>query len=123
MSDPVNHPSHYTSGKYETIDIIEDIVQHYTDPVDIGLVWQTIKYIARAPLKGNYQQDLKKAHFYLTRLVHRFGYVDPSDSLAKEVAILRDENTYLHNLIANNATGYWVDEELANVDKYGTRSE
>lgn len=72
-NDPVNHPSHYTSGRFETIDVIEDIIQHYENPVHVGLVWQTIKYLARAPLKGSYEQDLKKAHFYLSRLVGQLG--------------------------------------------------
>lgn len=71
LNDPVNHPSHYTAGKFETIEVIEDIIQHYSDPVDAGLVWQTIKYLSRAPLKGAYDQDIEKAHFYLSRLVSR----------------------------------------------------
>lgn len=24
MNDPVNHPQHYTQGRYEVIDVIED---------------------------------------------------------------------------------------------------
>lgn len=75
INDAVNHPSHYTAGKYETIEVIEDIIQHYQNPVEAGLVWQTIKYLARAPLKGNYTQDIKKAHFYLSRLVDRLTNV------------------------------------------------
>lgn len=67
----VNSPPHYTKGKFETIDVLEDIVQHYTDPVEATLVWNTIKYIARAPHKEEYSQDLKKAQWYLNRLVSR----------------------------------------------------
>ena len=37
MSDPVNSPAHYTAGRYEAIDVIEDAVQHAPDPVVGGL--------------------------------------------------------------------------------------
>ena len=39
MSDPVNSPAHYTAGRYEAIDVIEDAVQHAPDPVVGGLQW------------------------------------------------------------------------------------
>lgn len=66
--DMVNHPSHYTQGKMEVIDHLEDIVQFYEDPVKAALAWQVIKYLARAPLKGNEKEDLGKAKWYLDRL-------------------------------------------------------
>lgn len=62
IDDPVNHPSHYTDGKYETIDFIEDygMVTH---------VGTSIKYISRAGKKDEdkYIQDLSKADWYLQR--------------------------------------------------------
>lgn len=61
-NDPVNHPSHYTDGKYETIDFIED----YGMVTHIGT---SIKYISRAGKKDEdkYIQDLSKADWYLQR--------------------------------------------------------
>ena len=56
----VNHPKHYNMGKYEVIDVIEDFGLNF----NLGNV---IKYIARAEHKGNRQQDLEKALFYLER--------------------------------------------------------
>ncbi len=70
-NDQVNHPAHYTKGKFETIDVIEDIVQHYSDPVEAFLVGQVLRYIARAPLKGTQKVDLEKGKWYLDRLVSR----------------------------------------------------
>lgn len=68
-NDPVNHPSHYTSsGGIECIDAIEACVSSYGDSSHAGLVWQVIKYLWRAPLKDNYEQDIRKAQFYLNRL-------------------------------------------------------
>lgn len=58
--DLVNHPPHYHVGKFEVIDIIEDLNLNY----HLSCV---IKYIARAEHKGNPLQDLKKARWYLDR--------------------------------------------------------
>jgi len=70
MNDAVNHPSHYTTGKYEVIDVIEDWRVCY----HLGNV---IKYIARHQHKGRPIEDLKKAEWYLKRLVefqNRYKY-------------------------------------------------
>lgn len=69
MSDPVNHPSHYTAGRFEAIDVIEDAVQHAPDPVLGALQWQALKYLLRMWGKGNARQDAAKAQWYLSRLI------------------------------------------------------
>lgn len=62
MNDPVNHPQHYTSGKIEVIDFIED----QKLPYHLG---NAVKYIARAGKKDpdTTIQDLRKAVWYLER--------------------------------------------------------
>jgi hypothetical protein len=70
MSDPVEHPSHYTAGSVETIDVIEDWVKHAPDPVVGGLQWQVIKYVSRAWLKEDPYKDFRKARWYLNRLIN-----------------------------------------------------
>lgn len=64
--DPVNHPSHYTRGKIEVIDFIEDQQLGY----HLG---QVIKYVSRAGHKdaATRKQDLEKARWYLTREIER----------------------------------------------------
>jgi hypothetical protein len=47
VTDPVNHPPHYTAGRFEVIDILEDAAQHAPDPVCAGLQWQVLKYLLR----------------------------------------------------------------------------
>lgn len=69
--DMVNHPAHYTKGRFETIEVLEDIAQHYRDPVQAFLVCQAIKYLSRAPLKGSLGEDVQKAKWYLDRLVSK----------------------------------------------------
>ncbi len=61
--DPVNHPSHYTFGRFEVIDVLQDWFP--SNP----LLWQVVKYVARAQYKGNTLQDLKKAQFYLNKQI------------------------------------------------------
>lgn len=61
--DVINHPSHYTRGKIEVIDFIED----QQLPYHLGNV---IKYIARAGHKGDKLEDLKKARWYLDRYIN-----------------------------------------------------
>ena len=66
--DVVNHPSHYTSAKIEVIEIMED---QMTDEEYRGYVkGQVIKYITRERHK-NGLEDLKKAAWYLNRLIKR----------------------------------------------------
>lgn len=62
--DMINNPSHY-GGKdnpYETIKVIEAWGLGY----HLGNV---IKYISRAGKKSNYLEDLKKARWFLDRMV------------------------------------------------------
>ena len=73
-NDPVSHPSHYTFGKYEVIEVLEDWFP--TDP----LLWQVGKYIARAGRKGSAVEDLEKAKFYLERKIARLKDGGGSDA-------------------------------------------
>lgn len=58
MSDLVNHPSHYVNAsvRLEPIDVLR-----YA-PFDLG---NALKYILRAPYKGNALLDYQKARKYL----------------------------------------------------------
>jgi hypothetical protein len=68
--DPVNAPAHYRQGSIETIDYIEQIIAHY--PPVVGYhVGQALKYLSRAPHKGELKQDLLKAQFYVARALGR----------------------------------------------------
>lgn len=68
--DPVNSPDHYTSGKIECIEIIDTIAAGYEGDAAF-YVGTAIKYLYRAPYKGSAVQDLKKARWYLDRLIDK----------------------------------------------------
>jgi len=59
-ADNVNHPAHYTKGGMETIDFIESKGLNY-------LLGNVVKYVTRADHKGNREEDLLKARWYLNR--------------------------------------------------------
>ena len=69
--DNVNHPAHYTSGKVETIEIIEDAVKHATSPTIAFLQGNAIKYLMRMWLKNDPKEDAKKARWYIDRLIEK----------------------------------------------------
>lgn len=67
--DEVNHPSHYTDGKIECIDYIQDKL---TSEEFRGFCkGNALKYISRAGKKNpdKYNEDLKKAIWYLERAI------------------------------------------------------
>lgn len=87
QNDPVNHPSHYTSGNIEVIDFIEDQKM----PYHLGNV---LKYICRAGKKDPDKpiEDLEKAQWYLDRYIdfleaQRIDETDPLD-IRKDTAKL-----------------------------------
>lgn len=64
--DTVNHPSHYTDGKIEVIDFIEDKKLNFHRG-------NAVKYISRAGKKDptKEKEDILKAIWYLQRDVQR----------------------------------------------------
>ena len=63
--DPVNHPSHYTQNKFESID--EMMIAFGPETVYHFCICNAWKYKNRAPYKGNFEEDMKKADWYLTK--------------------------------------------------------
>ncbi len=62
----VNHPRHYGG---DTVYEVIKVLKAWGLEAD-ALLWNTVKYIARAALKGNMLEDLKKARFYLDRRIN-----------------------------------------------------
>ena len=74
LNDPVNHPAHYTTGKIEVIDYIED----QKLPYHLG---NAVKYISRAGKKDKDKtvEDLKKAVWYIQRYIGLINQGDTAD--------------------------------------------
>jgi hypothetical protein len=60
--EAVNHPSHYNQGKIEVIDAIEDWGLDFN-------AGNVVKYVARHQHKAEPLKDLKKARWYLDRII------------------------------------------------------
>jgi len=58
----VDHPSHYNQGKIEVIEAIEDWHLNFAEG-------NVVKYVARHRHKGKPLEDLKKAQWYIARLI------------------------------------------------------
>lgn len=63
--DEVNHPTHYTQGPVEAVEVIEAAI---TDPVSYHHA-TVLKYLLRARFKGAMIQDMKKARWHLDRAI------------------------------------------------------
>jgi len=75
-NDPVNHPSHYTAGKVECIDALEAATVGLTG-IEAICTAACIKYLWRWKLK-NGVEDLKKARWYLERLIQTVEKTQPA---------------------------------------------
>lgn len=64
--DLVNHPSHYETGKFECIEVMEEALGR--DVVKGFCIGNAFKYLYRAKRK-NGLEDLKKARWYLDKVI------------------------------------------------------
>ncbi len=64
--DKVNHPTHYTSTKIETIDIIQDKLT--AEAFEGFCIGNVLKYLTRYRQK-NGLEDLQKARWYLDKII------------------------------------------------------
>lgn len=69
----VNHPNHYNKGKYEVIDVIEDVTVNNEDGFIGFCLGNSLKYIMRAGHKDDIRQDLNKAIWYIQKTI---DYID-----------------------------------------------
>lgn len=78
----INHPPHYTDGKIEVIDFIEDKKLNFH-------TGNAVKYIARAGKKNGADTatDLGKAVWYLNREIQRITGENPNDDIRKKAAL------------------------------------
>ena len=66
MNDPVNHPSHYETGKFESIDVM--VETQGVEAVQNFCICNAFKYIYRHKFKNGIE-DIKKAIWYLNKYV------------------------------------------------------
>lgn len=64
--DTVNHPSHYETGKFECIEVMEEAMG--TEAVKNFCICNAFKYLYRYKRK-NGLEDIKKAKWYLDRYI------------------------------------------------------
>lgn len=67
VNDVVNAPAHYTAGGIECIDYLKAKLS--VEEFKGFLRGNVVKYLSRAGLKSDAVEDLKKAAWYLQRLI------------------------------------------------------
>ena len=73
-TDMVNSPAHYTAGRIEAIEVIEDAIEAAPSTKQGFLQAQVLKYLLRLWYKSNGKEDAEKAQWYLNRLVDSLNY-------------------------------------------------
>lgn len=88
-NDIINHPAHYTDGKFETIEAIESWRLGY----HLG---NAVKYISRAGKKSKDTEleDLRKARWYIKRYLD-YHHLPPESLGAMEYAADKGLDLYL----------------------------
>lgn len=122
MTDNINQPAHYTAGGIETIDVIEQVFSKF-DHRD-----QVEKYNQRAHLKGNFQQDLEKARWYLNRTIENCekGKLDPVTGSLVDTAEEKEEADKKFDtstVLKDNDGDYWVFNDSTQEWKWYTLSD
>lgn len=69
--DMVNHPSHYNTGKYECIDVMEEI---YGPEITMGFcIGNAFKYLYRCGSKHDTPvEDIEKSKWYLDKYLELY---------------------------------------------------
>ncbi len=91
--DNVNHPSHYNQGGIECIDAIEAATTNLKG-IESFCTGNAIKYLFRWKEK-NGAEDLKKAKWYIDRLISENKDKLPKDEDSDEKSTLTDEEMEL----------------------------
>lgn len=66
-TEHVNHPQHYNKNGIETFDVIAAF--YGEQALEDFCLSNALKYIMRCKLKDNYAEDLKKARFYIDKII------------------------------------------------------
>ena len=83
VNDPINSPPHYQNGTMETIEIMEH--QMSADRFLGYLEGSIIKYISRYEHKKNPLEDLKKAEWFLKKLIEKRTQYNAAIDLEKHL--------------------------------------
>ena len=71
--DSVNKPYHYTSGKFECLDVMRDAFGD--ERVKTWCILNAFKYLYRC-YKKNGEEDIEKANFYLNYVIKNFKEIN-----------------------------------------------
>lgn len=98
MSDPVNHPDHYTQGSIECIDAM--IETQGVQAVRDYCICNAFKYIWRHNAKNN-DQDIRKAKWYIDK------YLELTEQPSKQCCKVDSPDKTLFKIDADGTRWYY----------------
>ena len=98
MSDNVNHPMHYCQGGIECIDALKAATVGKTG-IEAVCVANAMKYLWRYE-KKNGLEDVKKAQFYINRLIQELEAKQAENLKAQTLETKAKEYMYNHPVTA-----------------------
>lgn len=115
VADIINHPSHYTASPYEAITVIESVGSGYCRG-------NALKYLCRAPHKGTEAADLRKAAWYVRRLVTSVEEFEPMGRKSAEAIALSwaEHRSVRYDAILSLLTG--VNHMMSEVEEFDAAS-
>lgn len=82
LADEVNSPAHYKAENFECIDVIKHVLSH--EEFAGYCKGNVIKYMYRHNYKGNTEQDLQKAYWYLSKVLNVALHFDVDNTPTSE---------------------------------------
>lgn len=87
-NDDIEHPQRYNQGGIECFDVIEKF--YGKDALEQFCLSNVLKYVMRCKLKNNYLNDLKKAKFYIDKILDING--EPQADLNQILEEIKKDN-------------------------------
>jgi len=87
-NERVNHPLHYNQGGIECFDVISAFFGK--EALEDFCLGNALKYLMRCQHKGKYIEDLKKAKFYIEKILALRG--EPQADLNQILNEIKDDN-------------------------------
>ena len=86
--DDVEHPTRYNQNGIECFDVIEAFFGK--DSLEAFCLSNVLKYVMRCKLKNNYINDLKKARFYIDKVLALNG--EPQADMNKILDVIQNSD-------------------------------
>ena len=115
VNDPVNRPMHYTQGRYECWEAMEDLLS--SEVVSNFCIGCAFKYIWREELKNSSVEDIQKAIVYLNKHAE-INSIDVSNYKNISMRFIQVYPYYESHKCEQSVTDYFLIKAFENLTNY-----